>query len=379
MKNSFRLLFACLATTVLAGCGGSGDEIEPNELVSFTSEKSINVVWSKNIGSNLGDKYHQLTPSIAGDAIFVTDREGNVSSYETVTGKLKWSVSLNIDVNSGIGAGEGKVLLTTTDGEVIALDSNTGESLWQAALNAEAVSPPQMNKEITVLQLVSGDIVALELATGEQRWVFTSKQPALTLRGNSSPLVALDATLAGLDNGKFVAIDNISGDVLWQQRVNIPKGKSDIERLTDLDGRPILYKNVIYISGYRGNLTAINPFNAQVLWRKPYSSYRGLAAANDNIYLSADNDVVHAIDTGSASEVWRQDQLLNRMLTSPSVLSDTVVVGDKQGYLHFLSPEDGRFVARYNIGDAILGDMLVKDNVLYTLSNSGKLSAITLK
>ena len=364
---------------VLAGCSSTGDEIKPSALVKFSAEKNIKVLWSKDIGTSFGDKYHQLTPGVAGKSIIVTDVSGKVSSYDLKTGATLWSTDLDVSIGSGVGANASTAIVSTYSGDVIALDTDTGEIRWQVPVGGEVVSKAQLNTEITVLRMINGDIVALDLATGEQRWVYASNQPNLTLRGTTSPMVALDATLTGLDNGKFVALDNANGDILWQKRISVAKGKSDIERLTDIDGMPVLYKNVIYIPSYRGNLTAINPFTAEVVWRKPYSTYRGLAAGNNTIYLSADNDVVHAVDAQSATEVWRQDLLLNRSVTSPATLSGQVVVGDTQGYLHFLAQEDGRFVARYKVGGALVGDLLVKNKVLYALSNNGRLTAMTVE
>ncbi len=364
---------------VLAGCSSTGDEIKPSALVKFSAEKNVKLLWSKDIGTSFGDKYHQLTPAVSGKSIIVTDVAGKVSSYDLITGAVMWSTDLDISIGSGVGANASTAIVSTYSGDVIALDADTGEIRWQVPVGGEVVSKAQLNSEITVLRMINGDIVALDLESGEQRWVYASNQPNLTLRGTTSPMVALDATLTGLDNGKFVALDNANGDILWQKRISVAKGKSDIERLTDIDGMPVLYKNVIYIPSYRGNLTAINPFTAEVVWRKPYSTYRGLAAGNNTIYLSADNDVVHAVDAQSAAEIWRQDLLLNRSVTSPANLSGQVVVGDTQGYLHFLSQEDGRFVARYKIGGALVGDLLVKNKILYALSNNGRLTAMTVE
>jgi outer membrane protein assembly factor BamB len=364
--------------TAIAGCASNGDEIEPSPLVKIAAEKKIKVLWSKDIGSNFGDKYHQLTPSVVGDSIIVTDVHGDVSSFDVSTGKLLWSKPLGVSISSGVGAGQGMAVVATYSGDVVAMSSVTGDIIWQVPIGGEVVSQAQMNAELVVVQMVTGDIVALDINSGEQRWVYTSSQPNLTLRGSSSPLVALDVSLAGLDNGKFVALDNATGNVLWQERINVAKGKSDIERLTDIDGKPMLYQNVIYIPSYRGSLTAINPFNAQVLWRKPYSSYRSLASSNGRVFLSSANDIVHSIDAQSAAQLWRQDLLLNRTLTSPAVISNQVVVGDQQGYLHFLAQNDGRFVARHKLGGALIGDMLVKNQVLYVLSNNGRLTALSV-
>lgn len=381
MLNFRKMVALASFTLILGGCSSTGEKIEPSPLVTFDSQKTISVLWSRDIGSSFPDKYHQLTPGVTAKSIIVTDTQGDVSSYDLKTGKEQWKKSLDVSVSGGVGAGSGTgtAVVSTYSGDAIALSASNGDVLWQVPVGGEVISQTQLNDKMVVAQLVSGDVLALDRRTGEQLWSYTSDQPKLTLRGTSSPLVALDATLVGLDNGKFVALDNSNGAEIWQHRISIAKGKSDIERLTDLDGKPILYKNVIYIPGYSGNLAAVNPFNAQVLWRKPFSTYRGLAAANNTLYLSADNDLVHGIDAGSAAEIWRQDLLLNRSITSPAVISNQVVVGDKQGYLHFMSQTDGQFVARHKISGAIVGDMLVKDNILYVLSNNGLLTALSIK
>jgi len=376
---SFKNVFTLIGVLVLAGCAGNGEEIKPSPLVKFQSEKSVKAIWSENIGASFGKKYHQLTPSILGSSIFATDTSGEVSSYDTKTGAKNWSVNLDTSISSGVGSGEGVVVVVSYTGDVYALSSANGDILWQVPVGGEVISQAQLNRALVVVQLVTGDVVALDKLTGEQLWVYTSNQPNLTLRGTSSPIVAQDATLVGLDNGKYAALDNKNGLVLWQHRISSAKGKSDIERLTDIDGKAILYKKVIYIPSYRGNLTALNPFNAQVLWRKPYSTYRGLAAANNTLFLSSDKDVVHAADTQTAAEIWRQDLLLNREITSPATILGTVAVGDKQGYIHFLAQDDGRFIARHKLGGALIGDMLVKDNVLYALSNNGRLTAMRIE
>ena len=184
--------------------------------------------------------------------------------------------------------------------------------------------------------------------------------------------------MTGLDNGKFIALDNETGAVLWEQNVSLPEGRSELERMTDVDGRPLLFKNVIYISGFQGNVVAINPFNSQTVWSKKMSSYHSMAAGFGNIYVSEAGDHVQALDALSAASVWRQDKLENRYITAPSVIGNSVAVGDSEGYVHFLSQIDGHFVARYDAGSRLVGDMKVKGNVLYVLTDAGRLLALTL-
>lgn len=375
-----RIAAITLCSLALSGCGlwGGSEEVQPNKLVDFTADKKVVVQWAANIGGDLGDKFHQMAPAISGDAIFAASVDGTVSSFNVETGSKRWSVDLDVTLLAGVGAGSDKLVVATESGVIICLDATTGAELWRKQVSSEVVAEPQLNNKIVVAQLINGKIVALDSRTGEQRWVYDSLAPRLTLRGTSSPIVAADVTLAGLDNGKFVALDNETGAVLWEQNISLAEGRSELERMTDVDGRPLLFENVVYIAGFQGNLVAINPFNAQSLWAKKMSSYHSLAAGFGNIYVSESVDHVQALDARSAASVWKQDQLENRQITAPAVIGNAVAVGDAEGYVHFLSQIDGHFVARYDTGSRLVGDMKVKGNTLYVLTDAGRLLALTL-
>lgn len=382
MKKISNLLLLFFAALILSGCGlwgDSGAEIEPSELVAFSPEKKVIRKWSVSIGASFGKEYQQFTPAIDGDSIFVVDKEGLVSSFALSNGANKWRVDLNTKIVGGVGAGLGKVAVTSAEGEAILLAAEDGTELWRSNLGAEVVSAGQFNLELAVFQLITGKVVAFDAATGERRWTFDIQIPRLTLRGTSTPVVAADATFAGFSNGKLVAINNENGATVWGVRVALPTGRSELERIIDIDGKPLLANNMLYVSSYQGRLAAIDPFRGRIAWAKKISSRHTLATGFGNIYVSESNDAVQAFDSSSSASVWRQTNLANRRITSPSVLDTTVVVADAQGYVHFMSQIDGHFVARYEVDSSgVYGDMLVKDDVLYILSNSGKLTALSL-
>lgn len=380
MRVSTKGVALCLSALLASGCSfwGGSDEPQPQELVEFAAERTVKELWSRDIGSNLGDKFQQFLPGVTDTAVFVTDIDGTVTGYNQQDGKQLWRTELELVASAGVGVGFGRVIVVSEDGEIVALSETDGSELWRAQLTSEVVSQPQLNRELVVVQLVSGDIVALEASSGEQRWSYDGQMPRLTLRGTSAPLVALDVTLAGLDNGKFIALDNASGDLIWEQRVNIATGRSELERMTDVDAKPLLYRKVVYLAGFKGQLTAIDPFSAQTLWRRDISSFRNLSASNGNVYLTGEDDSVYAFDAESSAEVWRQDNMSLRRVTSPQALEDTVVVGDSLGYLHFMSTTDGRFVARHRIGGSLWDGLISRNDILFVLNNDGELSALTL-
>ncbi len=378
-----QLLFIGVLMLPLVGCGfwgGDDDAIKPSPLVDFEPQKQIKVLWTANVGEGLGSKYQQLQPVIDTDAVYATDVEGNVFAYKRADGSLIWKQSLNQTIIGGVGAGFGRVAVTAENGEVIVLNAADGTELWRAMLNTEAVMPAQFNQDLVVVQLITGTLVAFDATSGKRLWAYDTQIPGLTLRGTSAPIVAADVTFAGFANGKFIAIDNQKGVQLWEVRVALPEGRSELDRMVDIDGRPLLVDKTIYVNSYQGRLVAVNPFRAETLWAKEISSYRSMTTGFGNIYVSESDDAVQAFDLNSSASVWQQSQLLNRQITGPAALGNTIAVGDSEGYLHFLSQVDGSFVARYKVDSyGLSADPVARDDVLYLLSDNGRLVALTLE
>ncbi|WP_420554360.1 outer membrane protein assembly factor BamB [Neptuniibacter marinus] len=383
MKSLCRLAAVSIASILIAGCGfwgDDGEEVEANPLVSFDAEKKVSVLWSASVGSGLGEKYHQVRPVIDGEHIYAADKDGSVFAFDLETGNKVWEVELETTVIGGVGAGFGRVAVANDEGEVVVLSGDDGAELWRANVNSEVSAAAQFNEELAVFQLINGKVIAFDISTGEQRWLYDSQIPRLTLRGTSSPIVASDVTFAGFASGKLVAIDNAKGVAIWESRVALPQGRSELERMVDIDGRPLLVDRMLYVSSYQGRLVAINPFRAQVVWAQDVSSYHSLAAGFGNVYVSEADDAVQAFDRASSASVWRQAELANRGITAPATIGNEVVVADFEGYLHFMSQTDGHFVARHKVDSSgVYGDMIVKDDVLYVLTNSGRLAALSVQ
>ncbi len=385
MKPAMKLktLLAAIAIgTSLSGCGmfSSEERVQPAELVDFEQEQSLKALWSVNIGGDLGDKFHQFVPSIDGKQIFAASAEGDVLAANRETGDVVWRRSLDMEIIGGVGAGNGLVVVSTLNGEVLALSADDGTELWRYQATSEVVSQPQMNAELLVIQQLDGKLTALDLITGRQLWSYDSQIPRLSLRGTAAPVVAADLTLAGFANGKLVAIENRSGRPVWEQRVALSEGRSELERIIDIDAKPLVYNRLVYVSSYQGRLAAVNPANGQLIWAHDLSSFRGLAGGFGNVYAVTADDSVQAFDARNSASVWRQDGLLNRKLTTPVVLGNNVLVADSEGYLHALSQIDGHFTARYKLNSSgVQSDLLVKDDVLYALSNDGRLTALKLQ
>jgi outer membrane protein assembly factor BamB len=223
-------------------------------------------------------------------------------------------------------------------------------------------------------------VVGFDASTGNRRWIYESTPAVLTLRGTSAPLVTNHLAIAGLSTGKVVALDTSNGVPVWEQRVAIPQGRSELDRVVDIDGGLLLSGNTIYVASYQGRVAGLDLESGRILWQRDASSYSGVAQGFGSVYLSLANGSVEGVDERTTTGLWTNDQLARRQLGSPEVYSSYVAVGDFEGYLHLLSQVDGRFVGRERIdSDGLRARPLVDGNMIYVYGNSGKLEALTIK
>lgn len=374
-----------MAVLVLAlfavGCSStSKKELKPQALEKITAEIELKKEWSTSIGTGQGKLWNALTPAVDGDLVFVADAKGRVSALDRFTGKAKWTRKLKLAVSGGVGAGSGMVLLGTLSGDVIALDAHTGEDLWRSKVTSEVLAAPGTNGDVVIVQTQDDRLIALEAASGQQRWIFDSTPALLTLRGSATPIVTDYVAYAGLTTGKVIAIDTQRGLPIWEQRIAVPTGRTELERMVDIHGDLLLSGNTLYVVSYQGRLAGLDPQSGQILWQREASSYVGVAEGFGNAYVSLASGVVESIDERSATAMWSNNDLLRRQLSGPAVFSSYVAVGDLDGYLHLLSQVDGRFVARTKVdGKGIRVQPLAVGGWLYVYGNGGKLVALTIK
>jgi len=376
-KTAALLTLAVLA----AGCSSKDTkEPEPAELTKFEAEISLKKEWSRSIGEGQGKTYNLLTPVVYGDQIYAADVEGLVVSMDRLTGKVNWKKKLDTPVSGGVGAGYGLVLVGTLRGEVLALDVSTGEERWRSQVSSEVLAAPAVNGDIVLVQTQDDRLIALEMDTGAQRWSYESSPAVLTLRGTGAPLLTNQLAVAGLSSGKVVALDTRRGLPVWEQRVAIPQGRSELERVVDIDGGLLLSGSTLYVTSYQGRAAALELESGRVLWQRDASSYSGAALGYGSVYLSLADGTVEGIDERSTTALWRNESMARRQLSAPAVFSSYVVVGDIEGYLHLLSQVDGRFVARERIDSSgVRARPVVEGDWLYAFGNDGKLVALTIR
>jgi len=375
-------LFPLFLVVVMSGCSlwSSDEEIQPAALEELASEYEIKKLWSTQIGDGLGDKYHQFAMQILSSRIYAVDHKGSVYALERDTGKAIWRNKLALSVSGGVGVGSGRVIVTGFDGQVIALSALDGTEVWRTKLTSEAVAPARLDSGLALLQTIDGRLAALDAQTGELRWSYSAQEPALTLRGTSTPLLVDDVVYAGFSSGKIVALAVRTGDVIWETRVATSQGRTELERMVDIDGALIYSGGLVYAGSYQGRVTAIAMADGRRVWSEPLSSYRSLVQKADALYAVNDEGAVIAFDKRTGAELWKQPGLYYRQLSSLALIDEVIAVGDYQGYIHFIDTADGHFVGRYSLGDSsIVAAPLSQDGVLYSINNDGRLSALVMQ
>lgn len=372
---------ACSVFEPIANMFGDDDVEQPAKLVDFTQELRLNRRWSVNVGDGQGDYYNMLSPAIDREFIYAAAANGMVVAVERATGNVVWRERLDdVEISGGVGASFGLVLVGTREAQVIALDQISGRELWRTSVTSEVVSAPQTNGTIVVLQTVDGKLIGLNAVTGAQSWIYETTIPALTLRGSSKPVIAGTAVIAGFANGMVAAVNASNGFLLWEERVAIPQGRYDIERVIDVDGDLLLVGNTVYASSYQGNLMAFDVQTGRIVWGIEASSYHGLAQGFGNLYYTNDESHVIALRNNTDEVVWESNALRLRAVTAPRTIGNYVAVADFEGWLHLLSQVDGHFVSRVNVdGDGVRAPLVTDNDTIYAFGNSGRLTAYSIR
>lgn len=373
--------FVAALVLSLAACSSTDEvNIEPADLVDFKQSVELDELWSKDIGSGQDDAFSRISPAIDGDVIYVAGSAGEVVALNRDSGKVIWEVDLDRSLSGGVGAYEDLVLVGTYKGQVLALNSSDGSLKWTAQASSEILAAPQSNGSVVVAQSLDGRLFGYDVETGEQIWRYDNKLPVLTLRGTATPVLWGATVYAGFASGKVIALNAADGVVKWEQRVTQAQGKTELERVIDIDGSPLLVGDILYVSSYQGKVIALNRANGRQIWAQDSSSHQNISASSDLIFVAGDDDTVRALRIGNGQQVWENDQMTRRELAATQTFGDYVAVTDFEGYLHVLDNESGRFVARDRIdSDGVRAAMISADGVLYVYGNSGELVALTIK
>lgn len=369
--------FVCL----LASCGffDKDNTPEPKPLKPYTQEVRPQLIWSAKTGNGTDGEYMKLSPVIDGNNIFASNLNGVVSALNKTNGQRLWQVNTKADVNTGPAAGDGLVVVGTRQGDVIALDETTGQLRWKTNINGEILANPAISSGSVIIKTLDGYLKALSTADGSVRWTFQQTEPVLILRGASTPLIQDHNIIVGFSNGNLSRISLGDGQLVWVQAVSMAQGAFAIERMIDIDADPVVYHHQIYAATYQGSISSIDWTTGRVLWTHDISSYTGMTATDDNLFISDAKSDIWSFGANSGLVNWRQTDLEARIVSGPASMGNYIVVGDGQGYLHWLAKSDGHVGGRIYAGAPISASPLVENNIVYAQTQKGTLLAYTAK
>lgn len=398
MRHSLRGIVTVAVVAValtLGGCTwlknlGKKDNVEPpTPLTEFTPTTQIDRLWTEGVGNGASDSGARLTPGDADGRLYAAGIDGTIAALDAATGRTLWKKHLgerkgwlwrrgsNSMRWTGGPAVQGDLLVVGgLDGQVYAFSTQDGADRWHTQMTSEVISAPAIANGIVVVRTNDGHLVGLDAADGSHKWIFDQPVPPLSLRGNSTPLIEQGIVYSGFDNGKVIAVRLDDGNEQWVQTLSTGEGKTEVERLSDVDGNLVADGGALYAAGYRGQIAALALDSGRPLWQRDLSSYVGAAVSGNSVVIVDADGNVWAFDRETGVNLWKQDQLKFRWLSAPAIQGKYVAVGDSEGYVHWLTLDEGKFAAREHLGrKPIEGAPLVVGDTLYVEDVKGHIGA----
>ncbi len=363
----------------IAACSKDKTIDQPAKLTPINATLRVQRAWSasvdtkKSVPLRLG-----LGLAVDDGRVYAAGHKGEVIAFEIASGRVAWRTRIRAPLSGGTAVGDGMVLIGSSDGQLFALDAGSGKSRWSVRVNGEVLAPAAISERLIALRTVDGKLHALAPADGHELWVQQQPVPRLSLRGTARPVIAGELVLCGFDNGKVLAVNAADGAVQWEATIAPPHGRTELERLDDIDTAVRVAGQDVYTVGFQGKIAMLAVDTGQVWWSHDASSYRSLTLDDDTLYMATADGEIAAMRTRTGAELWRQKALLHRGLTSPAALDEdnALVVADFQGYVHFLDKATGALAARVSSGKARVSTTpLIVGNMVLVVNDRGQISA----
>ncbi len=370
-----------LAGSVTELISGKDNAEPPKELDSdFEPKVTMTVLWKASVGKGYNGRVLNLVPAVTASTVYIADHRGLIEAYGRQDGERLWSADTRLEFSAGPTVVGDRLLFGTSNAELIAVSLTDGALLWKTSVTSEVLALPKVVHNTVIVRTSDGRIAGLDLTTGKFKWSHERSVPPLSVRSLGSPAISGDLVLDGFGGGKMVALSSGDGRVAWETTAAVPKGRSEVERMVELDGEPLLQDGIVYATGFQGGVSAINAEDGEVIWHQntAYSSH-GMAISRHGLFITDTHSDLWQLDLRGGADLWKQTELHQRHLTVPALIHNRVVVGDFEGYVHALSADDGSLIGRLSLDDEpIIATPVVHDDTLFVYSSSGLLAAITL-
>ena len=371
-----------LMLSIIQGCSlfGGDDEdksLLPAELIDFIETVEVDRDWKTSVGKSHEGLGVGLLPASDGEVVYAASFNGNVVALNLSNGRKVWDRSFDLSFTAGPTYKDGILILGTNNGELINIDSMTGNLLWETSVSSEILAPAAIRNNQIFVRSVDGNLSAYAAEDGSLLWIANHKVPRLSLRGTSSPATFANAVISGFDDGKVTAYDLIDGALLWETMLTPPGGRTEIEKVIDIDAPIVVVGNELYAGSYQGALAALALESGDIIWLTEASIYSGMAVSDDAVFVSQADGTVMALSRFTGREIWKKENLLNRYPTAPAIVGNSIVIGDLEGYLHWLNKESGETQQRISIGsDKISSAPIVVDDTVLVQTDGGDLVAV---
>ncbi|PHQ89646.1 MAG: outer membrane protein assembly factor BamB [Idiomarina sp.] len=391
------------AAVLVSGCSIFGDDDEEPKfavLQPISEQVQAKVLWDASVGSGIGEHFSRLNPVVEYGKVFAADRNGIVSAFDKSTGERLWRIDLRqritfdeatdegwfsglfaspfpARISGGLVAQYDRVFLGTENGDVVALDAETGDLVWHTEVNNEVMSDPAVGEGRVVVHTGGGKVISLDAETGEEQWEYEYQTPMLTVRGASAPAIISGGVVVGDSNGSGMVLIADSGQQAWSQPIGKPSGSTELERLADVDAKPATQETTLYMVAFNGELVALELMSGEVRWKRDYKAFENMLVTSGRIFLTDVNSHVYSLDQSGGIERWSNTELFGRKLSAPAWHRGNIVVGDFDGYLHWLDSETGNIVGRYDVGgDGVYVAPVVDNNIMYVQTRDGDIIAL---
>ena len=379
--------FVFLATFFLTGCFFGPvqelhDQIEetyfgneykdlPTPLYDLKSNVDLEVIWQENIGKHNGDN---LDIFHIEDFLYVATSNGTIKKIDSNNGNKFWEKKFNVNLTSGIAGDDENLFFSTSDGFLWCMNHD-GELIWKTLLDGEVNSLPIIYDSKVVVKLNSYKIIQLNSKDGSVLWKYQAGIPPLTYKSEGKLLQSNNVVYLGLPGGKLIAIDSPTGGLVWESNISRAKGATDIERANDITSHPVIDEDLIYGVTTNGDISALNRRNGKTLWTEPISSFYGMAFDGSNLFVTHDTGSIYSVNKDVGEIEWRQAGLQYRRIGVGTIIKDYVAFGDYDGYVHFLSIEDGSIVGRIKLEDSQILNNIIKidQSVIVMMTGDGDL------
>lgn len=367
---------ALITLVLLAACSKDKVIDPPAKLTPFTATVKVQRLWSASVDDKKAVELRLgLNVAVDGGRVYAAGHKGDVVAFDLNTGKVLWRTHTKAPLSGGTAASADLVMIGSSDGRVFALSAADGKIRWEVRVNGEVLAAPAISEKLTAVRTGDGKLRGLALNDGHELWVQEQQVPRLSLRGTARPVMVGDTVLCGFDNGKVMAINGNDGSVQWEATVTPPHGRTELERLADIDSPLLVSGQNVYAVGFQGRVAMLALDTGQVWWSHELSSHRGMCIDDEALYVSTADGEVVALRARTGAEVWRQPALLHRGLSAPASMDDVIVLGDFQGYVHWLDKASGAIAARVSGGKTRISNTpVVAGNIAVVVNDRGQIS-----